>query len=182
MGRGAAAPARASASAPARHPSARPPSARPRIGHAAVPRRITPPALPRGAVVLDALLRGRAWIALVFVLLAGIVFFNVDLLRMNRQIAVTAERAATVERENARLRTDLARLGSSERIQRVAAERGLVLPAPGEVRYLRSNPTVDARRAAKRIGADDVPAPAAQPQAPVAAPAAAAAPGVQPQE
>ena len=183
MSRGAAAPARVSAPAPARQPGSRPPRGRARIGHAGAPRRIAAPALPRGAVVLDALLRGRAWIALVFVLLAGIVFFNVDLLRMNRQIAVTAERAATVKRENARLRTDLARLGSSERIQRVAAERGLVLPAPGEVRYLRSNPPLDARRAAKRIDAGDAPAPAAQPQPPVAAPAAAAAaPGVQPQE
>ncbi|MGI8946163.1 MAG: hypothetical protein ACR2GL_08000 [Thermoleophilaceae bacterium] len=88
-----------------------------------------------------------------FVLLAGIVFFNVDLLRMNREIAATAERTATVKRENARLRTDLARLGSSERIQRVAADRGLVLPAPGEVRYLRSDPRTDARRAAQRLAA-----------------------------
>jgi hypothetical protein len=62
-----------------------------------------------------------------------------------------------------------------------------VLPAPGEVRYLRSDPTVDARRAASRIGADDAAAPA-QRQTPAAAPsgaaapAAPAAPGVQPQD
>jgi len=87
----------------------------------------------------------------VFVLLAGIVFFNVDLLQMNRDIATTAETAVDVKRENAKLRTEIARLGSSERIQQVAAEAGLVLPAPGEVRYLRSNPTVDARRAVARI-------------------------------
>ena len=174
MGR-AAAPARVAAPAPARRPGVREPGPRP--GHTGAPRRLPAPPLPRGAQVLDALLRGRAWIALVFVLLAGIVFFNVDLLRMNRDIAVTAERAAKVERENARLRTDLARLGSSERIQRVAAERGLVLPAPGEVRYLRSNPAVDARRAAKRIDADDAPVSAG-----AAAPAASAVPDVQPQE
>lgn len=172
MGRAATVPARTAAPAPtgapapARGPRVRPPAGRPRPGvrppaghprpgHPRDPGRLPAPPLPRGAVVLDALLRGRAWIALVFVLLAGIVFFNVDLLRMNREIALTAERAAEVERENARLRTDLARLGSSERIQRVAAARGLVLPAPGEVRYLRSDPVVDARRAAKRIKAGD---------------------------
>ena len=33
----------------------------------------------------------------------------------------------------------------------MAAEAGLVLPAPGEVRYLRSNPSADARRAAASI-------------------------------
>ncbi len=101
--------------------------------------------------MLDNLLYGRGWIAIVFVLLAGIVFFNVDLLQMNRDIATTAETAGEVKRENAKLRTEIARLGSSERIQQVAAEAGLVLPAPGEVRYLRSNPAVDAERAAARI-------------------------------
>ena len=145
MGRAAAAPARP---APARSPRELPDRRRGRP-----PARAAARPLPRGAAVLDALLHGRAWIALVFVLLAGIVFFNVDLLRMNREIAGTAERVETVKRENARLRTDLARMGSSERIQRVAAERGLVLPQPSEVRYLRADPAADARRAAARLGA-----------------------------
>jgi cell division protein FtsL len=105
----------------------------------------------RASGVLDALLQGQGWIALVGVLLAGIVFFNVYLLQLNRDIAATSQRAAAVKRENARLRLDVARLGSSERIQLAAAEQGLVLPAPGEVRYLRANPAVDGRRAAKRV-------------------------------
>jgi cell division protein FtsL len=105
----------------------------------------------RTARVLDALLSGRGWIALIGVLLAGIVFFNVDLLQMNRDIAQNAEKAAALKRENARLRLDVARLASSERIQEAAADLGLVLPAPGEVRYLKARPGLDARRAAKRI-------------------------------
>ena len=51
----------------------------------------------RTSGVLDALLAGRGWIALVFVLLVGIVFFNVDLLRMNREIASSADRIAVAE-------------------------------------------------------------------------------------
>jgi cell division protein FtsL len=105
----------------------------------------------RTARVLDALLSGRGWIALIGVLLVGIVFFNVDLLQMNRDIAMNAERASALKRENARLRLDVARLASSERIQEAAAGQGLVLPAPGEVRYLKARPVLDARRAAKRI-------------------------------
>jgi cell division protein FtsL len=105
----------------------------------------------RTARVLDALLSGRGWIALIAVLLVGIVFFNVDLLQMNRDIAKNAERASALKRENARLRLDVARLASSERIQEAAAGLGLVLPAPGEVRYLKARPVLDARRAAKRI-------------------------------
>ena len=84
--------------------------------------------------MLDALLQGRAgW--LVEELLVGIVFFNVDLLRLNRSIAVTSEQSEAVSRENARLRRELARLGSSERVQKAALERGLVLPSPGDVRF-----------------------------------------------
>jgi cell division protein FtsL len=106
--------------------------------------------------VLDALLSGRGWIALVFVLLAGIVFFNVDLLQMNRDIARNAEKISTLKREIARNRLDVARLASSERIQESAAALGLVLPAPGEVRYLKARPTLDAQNAAKRITTPNV--------------------------
>jgi cell division protein FtsL len=119
----------------------------------------------RTSRALDALLSGRGWIALVFLLLAGIVFFNVDLLQMNRDIATNSERIAALKRENSRLLLDRARLATSERIQEEAAKLGLVLPAPGEVRYLKARPAADARRAAKRIKAPEAavstPAPAA---------------------
>ena len=103
--------------------------------------------------MLDALLSGRGWIALVFVLLAGIVFFNVDLLQMNREIAGNAEKISALKREIARNRLDVARLASSERIQESAAQLGLVLPAPGDVRYLKTRPRLDPHQAAKRITA-----------------------------
>jgi cell division protein FtsL len=116
-------------------------------GHA----RPAPAALPRGARVLDALLTGRIWIGLIGVLLAGIVFFNVDLLQMNREITQMAEKATQLKRQNDRLRHDYARLASSERIQEAAAALGLVLPPAGEVRYLESKPKLDAHNASKRI-------------------------------
>jgi cell division protein FtsL len=103
--------------------------------------------------MLDALISGRGWIALVFVLLAGIVFFNVDLLQMNREIAGNAEKIGALKREIARNRLDVARLASSERIQESAAKLGLVLPAPGDVRYLKARPRLDPRQAAKRVSA-----------------------------
>ena len=110
----------------------------------------------RTGSLLDALLSGRGWIALVFVLLAGIVFFNVDLLQMNRDIARNADRISALKRENARLLLDEARLASSERIQEAAAGLGFVLPAPGEVRYLKARPTRDAGQAVKRITAPNL--------------------------
>ena len=51
----------------------------------------------RTSGMLDALLAGRGWIVLVGVLLVGIVFFNVDLLRMNREIALTAEKSTRAQ-------------------------------------------------------------------------------------
>jgi cell division protein FtsL len=120
----------------------------------------------RTSSLLDALLSGRGWIALVFVLLAGIVFFNVDLLQMNRDIARDADRISALKRENARLLLDEARLASSERIQESAALLGLVLPAPGEVRYLKARPTRDAGQAVKRITEPNLTYVAPEPVAP----------------
>jgi len=133
---------------------------RPAAGTVALPGRVlgapfTRVLRARTGNVLDALLSGRGWIALVGILLAGIVFFNVDLLRMNREIAQTAERGAALKRENARLRREAALLGSTQRIQDAAGRLGLVFPAPAQVRYLHARPGMDARRAARRITAPD---------------------------
>jgi cell division protein FtsL len=142
-------PAPARRPAPVRRPSpARRPAAT-RRGRALARSRAF--ARSRAAAAVDALLHGPALIGLVFVLLVGIVFSNVALLQRNREIAREAERVSTLKRDNATLRKDVAELGSVDRIQQVAAERGLVLPAPGDIRYLRSNPQVDARNAAQRI-------------------------------
>ena len=179
MARGATAAARARPAPAHTVPAVRPAPARraPTRRRSGPARRAAAPGarqLPLAALArslsLDRLLRGRGWIALVGVLLVGIVFFNVSLLELNSGIARTSERATTLKRENARLRVQLSRLGSSERIQRVAAARGLVLPAPDEVRYLRARRS-DARRAAKRITApQNVPAPAPAPARPAPVP------------
>src|SRR4051794_37720876 len=98
----------------------RPAPARRRSGAAARPAaRLT---LPRYdfVAVLDRLLRGPAYIALIGILLAGIVFFNVDVLELNHGIASTDTRSTQLKRQNAALTLQLAKLGSSERIQTMA--------------------------------------------------------------
>jgi cell division protein FtsL len=113
-------------------------------------------ALPHGnfIAVLDRLLRGPVYIATVGILLVGIVFFNVDVLELNHGIASTDSRAAQLKRDNAALTLELAKLGSSERIQRLALAAGLVLPQPGDVRYLRAH-RQDAGRALRVMTAPD---------------------------
>src|SRR4051812_15857108 len=125
-------------------------------------------ALPRYDFVglLDRVLRGPLYIALIGILLAGIVFFNVDVLELNHGIARTDTRAVQLKRENAALTLQLAKLGSSERIQQVALARGLVLPQPGDVRYLRGH-RQDASRALRVMTAPDSSGAAAAVQASV---------------
>jgi cell division protein FtsL len=163
-----AAAARATAPAPRRAPQRTPPRRKPAparrrsTGRTAPARSARTPAGRRAKAAarlaaiphspfVDRLLTGRAWIVLVAALLAGIVFANVALLEKNAGIARTTEKVATLKRENSRLRLQAARLGSSERIQRAAADLGLVLPAPGEVRYLEARPEEDPELALKRM-------------------------------
>jgi len=134
-------------------------------------------AIPQSPFV-DRLLTGRAWIVLLAALLAGIVFANVALLEMNAGIARTTEEVAALKRENSRLRLKAARLGSSERIQRAAADLGLVLPAPGDVRYLDARPDKDSALALKKMSEPEplpvvapVPAPETTPVATESVPA-----------
>ncbi len=174
--------AAAPATAPARPRRARPaPPSAPRTRPAPPPARRRPAARresarraprPRGAAFLDRLLRGRAWVWLIGTLLAGIVFLNVALLELNDGIARTTRAATALGHENARLRLEAARLGSSERIQRAAREQGLVMPAPGDVRYLTPGPS-DGRLAARRITEPAPATPVAAEPAPIVDEAAA---------
>jgi len=135
--------------------------------------------------MLDALLLGRAWIVLIGLLLAGIVFFNVSLLGLNQGITRDAERAQTLQQQNAQLRLQVAGLASSERIQQLAAKKGLMMPAAGQVGYLRSHVKADSHRALARMTAPTpvstpAPTPASTPTQSAVTPSAVTSP-TQPQ-
>lgn len=122
-----------------------------------------PRAVVAGApALLDRLLRGRVWVALIAALLTGIVFLNVGLLELNGGIARTDVRVSELRGENAVLRLRVARLGSSERIRRAAEARAFRAPPPGQVGYLGLRPD-DAERAARALERWRSPSPAAAP-------------------
>jgi cytoskeletal protein RodZ len=102
------------------------------------------------ARVLDRLVRGRAWIALMAIGLLGIVFMQVSLLKLNAGISRAVTAADTFDRQNSSLREDISKLDSGERIQAVAAKLGMVTPAAGDVHYLDGR-GADATRAAASI-------------------------------
>jgi len=121
-------------------------------GAAALPRRGTTGifarvrALPEHRVV-DRLLRSRLWIWALGALLGGIVTMQVSLLKLNSGISRAVETTTTLERQNAALEGDIARLSSTDRIQTGAATLNMVLPDAGEVAYLTSG----ARDAARAV-------------------------------
>jgi cell division protein FtsL len=128
------------------------------------------------ARLLDRLVRGRAWIALVAIGLMGIVFMQVSLLKLNAGISRAVTAADTLERQNSALRSDISNLDSDERIQTVAAKLGMTTPAAGDVHYLDAREANGARAAASikppaPVAAATTPAPAATAaqQQPVAA-------------
>jgi hypothetical protein len=101
--------------------------------------------------IVDRLLRGRAWIWLFGILLGGIVAMQVSLLKLNTGISNAVTTAATLERVNAGLETEVARLSSGERIQATAADEGMVAPQAGDVGYLTARPGRDAGLAVQRM-------------------------------
>jgi hypothetical protein len=107
-------------------------------------------ALPEHRMV-DRLLRGRAWIWLIGIMLGGIVAMQVSLLKLNSGISHSVETAGTLERVNADLETEVARLSSGERIQTTAADEGMVAPPAGDVAYVTARPRRDPRLAVERM-------------------------------
>jgi hypothetical protein len=106
-------------------------------------------ALPEHRVV-DRLLRSRAWIWVLGALLGGIVAMQVSLLKLNSGISRAVETTTTLERQNAALEQDIARLSRTDRIQTGAASLNMVLPPAGDVGYLSAGPD-DAARAVRRM-------------------------------
>jgi hypothetical protein len=124
------------------------------------------------ARVLDRLVRGRAWIALMAIGLMGIVFMQVSLLKLNAGISRAVTAADTFERQNSSLREDISKLDSGERIQAVAAKLGMVTPPAGDVHYLDAR-GADGARAAASIKPPKPVTPSATPPAATTAPTAA---------
>ncbi|HEU4977433.1 MAG TPA: hypothetical protein VFT42_00915 [Solirubrobacteraceae bacterium] len=102
------------------------------------------------ARVLDRLIRGRTWIAIVAVLLLGIVFMQVSMLKLNTGISHSIATQTALERQNSVLRAQLSQLDSGARIQDVAEQAGMLMPPAGQVRFLGAR-TADAVAAADNL-------------------------------
>jgi hypothetical protein len=160
---GAAAPApvrRKPARAPSRKAPARKPSRRAKTGaRVAAGGHLIPIAVGRTAVAVRdlpdsglvvRLTRGRAWIAVLGVLLVGIVALNVVTLSFAASSSKVDERNTTLEQENSALRSRLAQHESTKKMRHAAAERGLAMPMTAEPTVIKVQPDVVAK-AAQRL-------------------------------
>ena len=151
--RAVAVPAKAPARrAPARRPvPKRAPVARPKLvvvaGHAAGAVR----QLPDSSMVVR-MTRGRAWIAVLGVLLVGIVALNVVTLSFAASAGKIDEQITTLENENTMLESREAKLFGTARVRSEGAGIGLAMPNTEAPHLIEPKPT-DVADAAARLAA-----------------------------
>lgn len=90
--------------------------------------------------LLDRIVRGRAWIALLGVMLVGIVAMQVEVLKYGASIGRALQNTSIVQSRNELLRAEVSSLSSDQRIERYAARMGLLMPQPQSYTFLRATP------------------------------------------
>ena len=92
--------------------------------------------------LLDRLIRGRIWIALIAFALIGIVTLQLLVLQLNASIGRALVREAQLQRGNAAYSIENSELASGERVESQAARLGMQLVPVGALRFLTSDPRV----------------------------------------
>jgi cell division protein FtsL len=92
--------------------------------------------------LLDRIVRGRVWIPVLGILLAGIVFTQVEVLRLNASMGQALRQNSTLAIRNQALRVSVAELSDQTRIERLAARMGMVMPGPTTLSFVAGNPSV----------------------------------------
>ncbi|MBA3809773.1 MAG: hypothetical protein H0X28_15480, partial [Solirubrobacterales bacterium] len=103
--------------------------------------------------LIDRLIRGRAWIALVVFALLGIVTLQLTLLKLNAGIGRSLERAALLQREDAALSIENSELTSGGRVETAAERLGMSLVPAGSLKFLTAHRGSDPAHAAAALSA-----------------------------
>jgi len=114
-----------------------------------------PAIVDRAGRLLDRLIHGRAWIALVAFALIGIVTMQLGLLKLNAGIGRALEHVASLQRENAGLSVEDSSFAAGDAVQLQAAHLGMQIAPSGTTRFLSGHdPGGEAARAAAALRAD----------------------------
>jgi hypothetical protein len=152
--RAVAAPAKAPARrAPARRPAPKraPANGRPKLAVVAGRTAVAVSQLPDSGLVVR-MTRGRAWIAVLGVLLVGIVALNVATLSFAASAGKIDEQITSLEQENSMLESREAKYFSTARIRNEGAAAGLAMPTTEDPRPISFEPA-DVATAASRLAA-----------------------------
>jgi Tfp pilus assembly protein PilN len=96
--------------------------------------------------------RGRAWIAVLGVLLTGIVAVNVVTLSLAASVGHIYQNIAALEQENSLLHSRDAVRSGSARVRHDAPALGLLMPTTDQIGYVQAGPR-DVAVAAQRLAA-----------------------------
>lgn len=108
--------------------------------------------IPQAASSATPVTRSRFLILFVGLMAAGLIYVNVGKLEYGDGYGKYAERSLELQRENTRLRAQIAHDSTAERIQRAAEQAGLVVPDPEQFSYLKDK-RGDAVKAARGYAA-----------------------------
>jgi cell division protein FtsL len=106
-----------------------------------VPRAV-PRSLPRSLAdrrLIDRLIRGRAWIPVLGILLAGIVAMRVEVLKLNVSVGRSVALASQLQSENQILRASVASRSADARIEALAEKLGMSMPGPLDVHFVQAS-------------------------------------------
>ena len=106
------------------------------------------------ARIVDRLVRGPAWIALIGILLMGLVAMQVSQLKLSASVSRAVQQGANLERRNGELQAAVSRLSAEQRLQDIGARLGMVMPAAGAIHFLKLAPPRDATQAASALRTD----------------------------
>ena len=89
--------------------------------------------------LIDRLIRGRAWIPLLGILLAGIVAMRVEVLKLNVSVGRSVALASQLQSENQILRASVASRSADARIEALAEKLGMSMPGPLDVHFVQAS-------------------------------------------
>jgi cell division protein FtsL len=104
---------------------------------------------------LDRLVRGRAWIPVLGVLLIGIVFMQVEVLKLGASVGRSMTLGTELQARNELLKAEVAGLSNPNRIEQIAARMGMRMPGPTEVAFVPADGAGRVDTAISRISAPD---------------------------
>jgi hypothetical protein len=101
--------------------------------------------------VLDRLIRGRTWIAIVAFALIGIVTLQLGLLKLNAGIGHSLRLQGNLQRENAALSIENSELAAGDVVESRAGRLGMEVVPVGALRFLTAHPAADAGHGAAAL-------------------------------